>query len=293
MHCFLAEALSQGTKNDWLALRFCFFSNPSPYSESSLQGGIALEQQDCTRDSQKNSSWHQHKIPLPFQTRAAHLQQWDRKSIVNLLSSKSAPSPAASAVGAEEPTSTSIAADRLRLAPASPPLGEPVGAATVARVEGERTRYPSRDPLAPLGLPCCDPGRGGSSLRDDGLRFLAGKYCGGGQIAGRVRAWRQGGECGQELGLGFYLVDLGARGARRHCGSEGEGRFQFRLKWAAEAEAEGEGEGRGHLSSLAGPAFTFENRQTGNPNREMPDRVKTRGITDLTIIPRNLVAHRI
>lgn len=223
----MTEALSQGTKNDWLAHRLWFFSNLSPYSESSLKGGIALEQQYCTRDSQKNSSWYQHKIPLPFYTRMAHLQQWDRKSVVNLLSSKSASSSTASAVGTEEPTSTSIAADRLRLAPASPPLGEPAGAteaATVARVEGERTRYPSRDPFAPPGLPCCDPGRGGSSLRDGALRFLAGKNCAGGQIAGRVRAWRLGGECGQELGLGFYLIDLGARGARRHCGGEGEGR---------------------------------------------------------------------
>jgi hypothetical protein len=120
---------------------------------------------------------------------------------VNLLSSKSAPSTAGA--GAEEATSTSIAAVRLRLAPASPPLCEPAGAAeaaTVARVEGDRTRYPSRDPLAPLGLPCCAPGRGASSFRDEGLRFLAGKNCGGGRSPGGVRAWRQVRECGQELG---------------------------------------------------------------------------------------------
>jgi hypothetical protein len=35
--------------------------------------------------------------------------------------------------------------------------------------------------------------------------------------------------------LGFYLVDLGVRGARRHGGGEGEG-IQFRLKWAAEGK---------------------------------------------------------
>lgn len=144
---------------------------------------------------------------------------------MNLLSSKSAPSPAA---GAEDATSTSIAAERLRLALASPPLGEAAGAAeaaTVAWVEGDRTRYPSREPLAPLGLPCCDPSRGGSSLREEGLGFLAGKNCGGGRSRGEVRARRQGGKCGQEFGLGFYLVDLGTRGARRHCGGEGEGRY--------------------------------------------------------------------
>lgn len=113
-----------------------------------------------------------------FHTVRAHLQEWDKKSAVLLLRSKSAPSPAAAATEAEEPTSTSIAAERLRLAPGSPPLGEPTGttdAAATARLQGERTRYPSRDPLAPPGLSCCVPGRGDSPFRDEGLCFLAGK----------------------------------------------------------------------------------------------------------------------
>jgi hypothetical protein len=144
---------------------------------------------------------------------------------VLLLRSKSAPSPTTATTGAEEPTSTSIAAERLRLAHGSPPLGEPTGtadAAAAARVEGERTRYPSRDPLVPPGLSCCVPGRGDSSLRDEGLRFLAVKNYGGAGSRGELAL---GGEeaNGRGTRLGFYLVDLGARRARRHCGGKVSG----------------------------------------------------------------------
>lgn len=137
--------------------------------------------------------------------------------MVNFLNSLSATSSAAaSATGAEDPTSTSIAAERLRLALASPPLGAPAGSVEVATAsaaaEGERTRYGSRDPFAPPGLHCCDPDKR-PSLRDGGLRFLAGKNCDTRRGSG-FKA-RKGDEV---LGLGFYLVDMGARGARRHCG---------------------------------------------------------------------------
>ena len=149
---------------------------------------VSPRREDSTAITRLHPSFTKGQFLEPAQdppsrfTLMAHLQQWERKSVVNLLSSKSAPSTAGA--GAEEATSTSIAAVRLRLAPASPPLGEPAGAAEaapVARVEGDRTRYPSRDPLAPPGLPCCGPGRGASSLRDEDLRFVAGKNCGGGR----------------------------------------------------------------------------------------------------------------
>jgi hypothetical protein len=99
--------------------------------------------------------------------------------MVNFLNSMSATSSPAAAAGADDPTSTSIAAERLRLAPASSPLGDPAGAAAASAgtVEGDLTRKGSRDPFAPPGLQCCDPDEG-PSLRDGGLRFLAGKNCG-------------------------------------------------------------------------------------------------------------------
>jgi hypothetical protein len=99
--------------------------------------------------------------------------------MVNFLNSMSATLSPAAGAGAEDPISTSIAAERLRLAPASPPLGDPAGAAAAAAatVEGDLTWNGSRDPFAQPGLQCCDPGEG-PSLRDGGLRFLAGKNCG-------------------------------------------------------------------------------------------------------------------
>jgi hypothetical protein len=67
--------------------------------------------------------------------------------------------------------STSIAAERLLRAPASPPRGEAADGAAAA-AGGDRTRYPARDPLAAPGLPWDEEG---SSLREEGLRFLAAK----------------------------------------------------------------------------------------------------------------------